>query len=120
MTDAPHPSAAVQAELDKVNAVPFYVRRLQKPMMHKQHYSVELYPETRKLMCAAHAKLSSEYEYLPPGRSVAKANLPVRGERIFDRVLATEKLCPGDGMIFMDGKWRLKDARADGGPKGSW
>ena len=83
-----HPSAAVQAEIDKINAVPFYIRRLQKPTLHKQHYSVELYPETRKIMCMAHAQQSSEYEYFPPGRTVAKAELPVRGERIFDAVNA--------------------------------
>jgi hypothetical protein len=85
--------------------VPWHERRLQKPSMHRQHYSVELFPETRKIMMRQHASQSVKHEYLQPGQQPAPYVPVERSERIFDIVNAVQ--ATGTRMLLKDGRWEL-------------
>ena len=46
--------------------VPWHERRLQSYNVHKQHYFLDQFPESRKMMMQLHAKRAARYEYLQP------------------------------------------------------
>ena len=105
--------------------VPWHERRLQSYNVHKQHYFLDQFPESRKMMMQLHAKRAARYEYLQPKGTPGGDPMPfdfekygTKGDglkppekRIHNVVDAVEKDTEGGSlpmrMVLIDGKWKL-------------